>query len=145
MPAISGITRPDPVEFTATLGGESVTVVFDGAKLTSRWAQAVRNAEAAEDLDVIVGKLSEILISWDVTDEQGAEVPPSKDVLLDLPAKALGALTQRLQEAALPSDAEGNASSPSVSVQPSGSEETSESFPNGSDTSSLPAPSTVPS
>jgi hypothetical protein len=142
VPRLSSIQAPEPVEFTATLGTDSVTVTFDNAKLTGRWAREVRAAAEMEDMDTNVGNLAAILLSWDVTDDAGQLIPPSKEVLMDLPAKALAALSTSVQQAAAPSDAEGNASPASLAGPLSEtSEPVSPSSPNGSDTSPLPTPS----
>src|SRR5438132_8388852 len=111
MPAYRGIYVSDPVSFTASLGTESVTFVFDRSKQTLRRERDLRRAGEANDVDGLVKELMEILVSWDVVDEAGEPVPLSADILLDLPGPALGNLLELMGKAGQPADAEGEASS----------------------------------
>lgn len=118
MPAIKGIFVADPCEFTATLGSESVTFVFDLSKMTLRRERDLKRSAESSNVDAMVADLLEVLISWDVLDETEQPVPISADLLLDLPAKALGNLIEGMSAAAQPSDAEGEASGALSSASP---------------------------
>lgn len=140
MARLSGIVQADPVTYTATLGSESVTIVFDAARMTGRWERDIRQAMDAEDVDAVADKLFSVFISWDVVDDSGAPVPIAREILLDLPGKALINLFRGMQEAGAPGEAEGNASSATTVAQPSPAPPSSPSTPlNGSAT--LPSPS----
>jgi hypothetical protein len=110
MPALSSLTRPDPVTYTATMGQESVSVTFDAAKMTGRWEREVAQAVADEDAIKVSDLVLGCFIGWDVTDDAGSPLPISKDLLLDLPGKALISLLNGMRQAANPSSEEGNGS-----------------------------------
>lgn len=140
-----GIVQPDPVSYTATLGSESVTVTFDNSKMTGLWERDVRHAIAADDADKVSELLFGVFISWDVVDDQGAPVPISTEVLLQLPGKALVAMFQGMQEAASPSSEEGNVSAITSSSPTDDSSSTQDSLLNGQSPSLSPTPSASPS
>ena len=145
MPALRGIFVADPCEFTAALGNESVTFVFDRAKMTLRRDRELKRSALSDNVDAIVKDLLDIHISWDVVDDAGQPVPLSADIMLDLPAKALGNLVEGMSNAAQPSDAEGEASrAPSPGPSPTSSAMQS-THQNGPAPSTLPEPSAVPS
>lgn len=142
MAKLTGITQADPGEFTARLGGESVTVVFDNARMTGRWERDVKRAAENDDTEALFDVFSRVFISWDVVDEQGQPVPLTADLLLDMPARVITSLLDGMREAAVPGEAEGNASPPYVPAPLSAtSEKDSQSSPNGSETSTSPTPS----
>jgi len=155
MPAHSGIHAPDIKEFTARLGSESVTFVFDAAKMTMRRDKAIKNAARNDDEETMAELIAEVIVSWDVTDEAGAPLPFTADELLDLSASALGRLLEGLTVAAQPSDAEGEVSSgPSSLSPPAASTVSTPPLPerspallhqNGEAPSPSPAPSASPS
>ena len=145
MPALRGIFVADPCEFTASLGNESVTFVFDRAKMTLRRERDLKASANNDNVDAMVGDLLDILISWDVVDGAGQPVPLSADLMLDLPAKALGNLIEGMSNAAQPSSEEGNVSSEPSSTPPPTSLKPAETHQNGAATSPLPEPSASPS
>jgi hypothetical protein len=145
MPALSNITRADPVTYTAQLGPESVSVTFDAAKMTGRWEREIRDARDAEDVSKVGDLILGIFIDWDVTDDAGQPVPISKEILLDLPAKALGNLIDGMTTAAFPSSEEGNGSGSTSSTPDTLSSSSQENHQNGLAISSSPPSSTVPS
>lgn len=114
MPARSGVHAPDVREFTASLGTESVTFVFDAAKMTMRRDRAIKNS----DEETMAKLIAEVIISWNVTDEAGVPLPFTADELMDLSSSALIRLLQGLNKAAQPSDAEGEVSSGPSSLSP---------------------------
>lgn len=143
---LSSLSRPELVTFTAALGDESVSIVFDANKQTLRNELKAKREIEAGNTEAIVDQLAGLLVSWDVVDDDGKPVPLTKDVLLDLPSKVIVAISEGIGEASTISSAEGNASStPSASQPSSTSTQDSQSSPNGSDTSSSPAPSAAPS
>jgi hypothetical protein len=116
VPVLSSLTRPDPVTYTATLGPESVSLTFDAAKLTGRWEREIAAAAADKDFVTVSDLLLGVFIDWDVTDDAGDPVPISRDILLDLPGKALSNLIEGMGNAAAPSSEEGNGSSSTSST-----------------------------
>jgi hypothetical protein len=138
MPALSNITRADPVTYTAQLGSESVSVTFDAAKMTGRWEREIRAARKEEDVEKVGDLILAMFIQWDVTDDAGQPVPMSKEILLDLPAKALGNLIDGMTTAAFPSSEEGNGSGSTSSTAGTDSTNSQASLPNGQVTSPLP-------
>jgi hypothetical protein len=145
MPALSNITRADPVTYTAQLGPESVSVTFDAAKMTGRWEREIRAARDTENVSKVGDLILGIFIDWDVTDDAGQPVPISKEILLDLPAKALGNLIDGMTTAAFPSSEEGNGSGSTSSTPDTLSSSSQENHQNGLAISSSPPSSTVPS
>jgi hypothetical protein len=145
MPALSGVFVADPCEFKVTLGSESVTFIFDRAKMTLRRDRDMKRAFAADDLDGLVKYLMVVLISWDVVDETGAPVQLSDDILLDLSVKSLTGLIEGMGKAAQPSDAEGEASSVPSPERSTDSSELVQTHQNGATTSQLPGHSASPS
>jgi hypothetical protein len=145
VPALSSLTRPDPVTYTATLGPESVSLTFDAAKLTGRWEREISAAAAEKDFVTVSDLLLGVFIDWDVTDDEGRPVPISREILLDLPGKALGNLIEGMGDAATPASEEGNGSSNTSSTAVTDSTSSPENPPNGQVTSSSLPSSTVPS
>jgi hypothetical protein len=145
MPSLSNITRADPVTYTAQLGPESVSVTFDAAKMTGRWEREIATAADANDGERVSDLLFGVFIDWDVIDDNGQPVPISKEILLDLPGKALASLIEGMRESVLPASEEGNGSGSTSSTQGTLSSNSQASLQNGQLTSpSLPS-SALPS
>jgi len=141
VPEINRLTRPKLEQATIDLGdGDTVSLVFDANKVTPRWMNATMEGAANTDLLVLAKALDEVLVSWDITDN-GVEFPPVTDNIAVLSFPAVNLLFEEVCKAAAPSDAEGNASSPSVSGPALASAQESASSPNGSAGSTLPTPS----
>jgi hypothetical protein len=145
VPALSSLLRPDPVTYTAQLGAESVTVTFDAAKMTGRWEREIAEAAKTGDDATVSDLILSIFIGWDVTDDAGQPMPISKELLLDLPGKALANLIEGMRTAANPASEEGNASGSTSSIPATGSISLPASPPNGQPTLSSPTPSASPS
>ena len=141
MSRVRNIKQPKPVDLAFDVGGEMIAIVFDKNAMTPNWAQRISQGAANEDMLSVTKGLAEIIISWDLVDEQEQPVPPSAEVLGDLPFDFLIKLQERIAEASVPSSEEGNASSaPLSSPVPVSSVPASNSSPNGA-TSPSPAPS----
>jgi hypothetical protein len=140
MPAVrwSGLVAADPVTYTAQLGTESVSVTFDAAKMTGRWERALAAAMRAEDYDVVSDMVLDVFIAWDVVDDAGQPIPISRDLLLDLPNRALARLMEGMRTAANPVSEEGNGSAATSSTPDTASMVLPASPPNGQPT--LPSP-----
>ena len=90
--------------------------------------------------------LDDLILGWDVVNEDGTPFPKTEDnigYLFALPDK--GRIFQELVEAAVPSRAEGNASSERSSTQPQASTQPQGTPLNGPAPSVSPEPSTAPS
>ena len=145
MPSLSSLTKQHPASATFGHEDETVTVVFDRNKITPAWARSVRTALEQDEVNPAAAALVEIMISWDVTDDQGVVISPSVEILDKLPVAALQQLEMAIGEASVPSDAEGEASrAPSPGPSPTSSV-TQPTHQNGPAPSTLPAPSAVPS
>lgn len=145
MAKFSTLTRQHPAEATFQHEGESVTIVFDRNKITSAWARQVRAGLEAGEINAAAQALVEIMVSWDVEDDNGVNIPPSVEILDKLPVVALMRLEEAIGEASVPSSAEGEASS---APSPGPSTTSSEPAPqplNGQAPSPLPVPSGSPS
>lgn len=145
MPNLNAIKRSDPVQYTAVMGSESVTIVFDNSRMTGRWERDVNRARQSGDVDKVASLIFSIFVAWDVTDDSGNPVPISEEILLDLPSRALFNLFEGMQQAAMPSSEEGNVSSDTSSTPGIVSLPTPVSPQNGPATSSSPPVSASPS
>ncbi len=140
MPEIKSLTRQEPTEAVLELGDDTLTIMFDANRITPRWMHDTLTRLEDTDVMATAEALATVIISWDVTDDD-QPFPPDADNIGLLSFKAVQQLYEVVCQAAAPSSAEGNASSPSASEQPSASDKTLSSSPNGSDGSSSPKPS----
>lgn len=140
MPDLRSVKRQRPTEARIELGDDALTLTFDAERVTPRWMNETMLALDAQDMLAVPKALAHVLIGWDLTDD-GAEYPPTAANIADLSFPAVQSLFEAVCVAAAPSDAEGNASSPSASGPPAASSQTSESSPNGSDGSTSHQPS----
>lgn len=145
MPARSLIKRPYPVTIVVPFGDESVTVVFDRNAMTQNWIQGVQDGQQADDLTITSRALSEILLEWDLVEEDGSPTPIAAEILADLPLPFLRKLDEMIGDAALPTSEEGNASSAILPIPSTVSLPTPESLQNGPEPSPSPVPSASPS
>lgn len=143
---VSDLTRQKPVSTTVDLGdGDTVTLTFDRNRVTPAWVQLAQKRDEDQDALSLPKALADVLLGWDVTDDDGAVFPPVADNIAVLSYPAQRDLLARIMEAAVPSDAEGKASpatSPAVSATSTVTETASL---NGPATSPLPVPSASPS
>lgn len=142
MPAISNLTRAKPTTATVDLGdGDTVTVEFDRNRITPAWVKAASEREAGEDPMSLPSALAEVILNWDVTNDDGTPFPPLMENLAVLSFPAQNGLLRAMLQAAVPGAAEGNAS-PHTSAAPSpASTPDVTSSQNGQATSTSPEPS----
>ena len=141
MPEVRHLTRQKLVEATIDLGdGDSVTMSFDANKVTPRWMNEAMERIQEQDMLSLCQALSDVLTGWDVSNE-GQSFPPSKENIAVLSFPAVNKLFEEVCRSAAPSDAEGNASSPSSSAPPLASVEESQNSPNGTAIETSQAPS----
>lgn len=151
MPKLSALTKQLPVSVTFAYEDESLTVIFDRNKITQNWARKVRQAIETESVDeAIYAATLEILIEWDVVDDEGNAIPPSLEILSQLPVAAFQRLSEAIGNASVPSSEEGEASSAPSLVSPQAAStpstklppENLQTPPNGDAPSPLPELST---
>jgi hypothetical protein len=122
MPTRGHIARVKPTPAPVDLGeGDVINVVFDRNRITEAWLdQAMLRDEALS----IADSVAKVIISWDITEDDGSPFPPTKENLGEvLSLDALRSFFVTLREAAYPPRAEGNAlsqpsSSPSTDFTP---------------------------
>lgn len=142
MPAISSRTRPKPVRATIDFGDDApITVVFDRNRVTPRWLDQARQKAEANDALATSTMLAEVILEWDVTEEDGTAYPPTAENLSVFPISDQSHLLQRVVAESVPSDAEGKSSSVQPSTPSSVSEDPPATYPNGLVTSPSPVPS----
>jgi hypothetical protein len=99
---VLGATRTVSID----LGGETLDVTFrPGAVTPASLARATaafnentdeRSSQLAA-IDLMVQFLGDVLVSWNLTDDDGAELPTSRDTLQLLPIEALARVFAAIQ------------------------------------------------
>jgi hypothetical protein len=147
MPTIGQLTRVKHVDAVVDLGdGDQFKVTFDRNKITPAWVDAAdRQAKEQQDVLALSSALAEVIVSWDVTADDGSEFPPNRENIGALSYGVQGELVAALIEASAPSRAEGEGSSPLSASPSTDSAPESLAFPNGSETSPSPTVSASPS
>lgn len=145
MPAIGSLKKPKLAVATVELDGETVEVSFDRNAVTFGWAADALHAFQSKDARAIATTLSQVIHSWDITEEDGTPYPPVAANVESLPAELLGLIMDSIEVASTPSRAEGNDSSGPTSTEPGISTEPAATSQNGTATSPSPKPSVVPS
>ncbi len=144
MPDLKQLTRQKPTTATIDLGdGDKVELVFDRNGVTPAWSTFAQE-QGRKDPMALATALSQVILQWDVTDD-GAPFPPTPEHLGVLSYDAQRNLLAEIVSAAVPTDAEGNAS---PATQPSASSDFAlapMSSPNGTGTSTSLEPSASPS
>lgn len=143
MPALKSLQRGDPVECQVRYGEETVTLHVDRARVTPNWMKRLGRAIENDDPTAASQGLVEVLISWDIVDEDNQPVPMSVEVISDLPSMLIGRMYREMRNAVVPSRAEGEASSRPLEMPPSVS--TVPLSQNGPAVSTSPVSSASPS
>lgn len=139
MAEIKRIKRQRLQDASIDLGeGDTITIVFDMEAVTPRWMNDTLTKMQAENVLALGEAVAAVIVSWDVTDE-GNPYPPTSENISNLSFATINRLYEQVCRSSGPSDAEGNASPPSVPVPSSAtSEPGSQTSPNGSATSPSP-------
>lgn len=112
MPRFSNVLKQHPVSISFEYEQETLTVVFDRNKITGSWANGVQRAIASGAVgNEIYAATADLLISWDVVDDNDNTLPPSAEILSQLPIAAFEMLSEAIGKASTPSSEEGNGSS----------------------------------
>jgi len=138
MPALSSLTRVDPVRIVVPFGDEQVTVDFDRNGFTENWIRRREVGLKAGDVSSTSRAFAEILIGWDIAEDDGTPVAVTADTLAQLPFPFMRALDEAISEAALPSSEEGNGSKNISSSDSTVSGPTQVIPPNGPEPSPSP-------
>lgn len=142
----SHLTRPKPRQVVIDLGdGDTISVVFNSNKITPAWMRDAEQRDNDRDSLSLPKALAEVILSWDVTEDDGSEFPPTAENIAVLSYPAQSELLTSILGAAVPSSAEGNASANISSTPSTDSSNAQESPPNGQAPSPLPEPSASPS
>lgn len=145
MPALSSVTRPFPVTVRVPIGdGEVVELVYDQNAMTRGWVKRLGSETGVGAVEALSAALIEILLSWDIVNDDGTPTPITAEVLADLPLAFLRRVDEAI-ELTMPGSEEGNASRTTSSTHTSDSSRTPVSPPNGQEPSQSPKPSDVPS
>lgn len=143
---VSELTRQKLKDISIDLGdGDSITLTFDLNGVTPAWVSETQRRDQEQDVLSLPKCLSEVIIKWDVTNEDGSEYPPLAENISVLSYGAQSRLLTQIMTASVPSDAEGNASSGTPSSASSSSTQSELTSQNGQLTSPSPAPSASPS
>lgn len=143
---VSELTRQKPVSATIDLGdGDAIQVTFDRNRVTPAWVTLASKRDEEQDTLSLPKALADVLLSWDVTNDDGSEFAPTAENIAVFSYPAQSDLLTRIMEAAVPSRAEGNASSERSSTPPSDSTPLPLTPPNGLVTSPSPELSASPS
>lgn len=145
MPKIGELTRVKPVTVPVDLGdGDVVSLVFNRNAITPAWMEAAGERDAADDNLSLPKMIADVIVSWDITDDEGGDYPPTGENIAVLSFPSQQALLRRILESAVPGSEEKNATgSTSSTPTPSSSSELA-SRQNGQEPSSSPSSSASP-
>lgn len=130
---VSELTRVKPTPFHVDLGdGDSVQGMFDRNKVTPAWVTNGRQQQFLSEA------LADVIIEWDVTNEDGSQFAISAENMAVLSFDAQARLLEIIVGEAVPSRAEGNDSSAPTSTAHSTSTAPPPTAQNG--TVTLPSP-----
>lgn len=87
--------------------GEDVTIVYRPSKFTPSIAAAAEGVAEQEVIERLVGRLADMLVRWDVLDDDGSELPTSEDVIRELPFRFLNTIIMRVAEDSRPEASSG--------------------------------------
>lgn len=105
---ISNIAK-DERTFEYEFGGESAEITYRPGAVTTERMDTLRKMPADEGDRVICQFLSEILVRWDVLDDDGEQWPTTYEALTKLPLQFVGDVLLAIREDVAPGEAEGKA------------------------------------
>ena len=141
--------KPRVVNHAIDFWGGDVKFIYDANNLRDSWINEWAALEAQGDSGKLNEMLDDLIINWDIQNEDGTVFPKTPEAigeLFTIPDKTL--ILRELMTALNPSSEEGNESSTSTAdtaPQAASSEEPSQTSPNGSAVSPLPNVSASPS
>ena len=128
----SHLTRPKPRQVLVDLGeGDTLSIVFDANRITPAWMREAQERDEATDPLSLPTALAEVILRWDVTEEDGAEFAPTAANLAEFSYPVQSLLLTEILKAAVPSSEEGNASSDTSATASTDSASSQASLQNG--------------
>ena len=107
---------------------EPLTIEYRPRAITPRMERAFQDLQASGQADqVIYDSLHALIASWDLTDDDGQEIPRTKDALQDLPSSVLLRVFEKISE-----DIRPNQERSSTSLNGSAPKATGDRVPTGS-------------
>ena len=141
----SHLTRPRPREVTVDFGdGDTLSITFDSNAITPAWMHRVEVIQNEMDSMLLSRQLADIILAWDLVEEDGSAFPPTAENLAVLAYPMQTALLGQIVQAAMPGSEEGNVSSNISDTPTPGSMSEPASLPNGQQPSDLQKPSDAP-
>lgn len=134
------------VEFVSDEGSAEVTFSYDRNKITDSWLTEWTELERGREGHAMNEVLLDLLISWDIQEEDGSPVPitiENLSALFNIPDKVM--LIGELISGAQPTRAEGEVSSAGSGTPSTGSASKQGNHLDGQLTSPLPPPLASPS
>lgn len=126
-------------------GGEDLNILFNSRRMTPGWLARMTERESAGDVLAFSRGMVEVIISWDMVEEDGSPTPLTVEYLADsFDLEEMGELMKKLVEAATPSSEEGNVSSDTSAMDSTDSVSSPEIPQNGPQPSLSPKPSESP-
>ena len=142
----SHFKRPRVVQHPIDFHGEAVVFTYDANKLRDSWIQEWSVIEAQSDGGKLNEMLDDLIIAWDIRNEDGSAFPKSSQTIGDLftiPDKSL--ILRELMTAQNPTEDEKRGSSEPTDNPSGDSSAPASTSPNGLDTSESPTVSASPS
>lgn len=98
-------------------GESALKVSYRPNVVTPRLQKAIAQAQREQDIDAgLLSPMSDLIHSWDLTDDEGGIIETTQDALADVPAAVLLAVLNAIGEDMVPNatrgDASNNGSSP---------------------------------
>jgi hypothetical protein len=96
MPSLAAVS-PEKVRLSIPFGDETLMVTYRPGKMTPSLLQRIQTAERDGSIsDGLLVPLSELLASWDLTDNGGEPIPTTPEALGDLPFTILRVVLERI-------------------------------------------------
>lgn len=102
MPFNLSSIKKKAVETKVKFAGETLKFEFVPGKLDEKWYEKQSKAMEDEDMAGLVACVTDVLIDWDVVDENEDKVPLDADEILkqDFPLPLFGMINQKIQQVA---------------------------------------------
>lgn len=146
MPTRSHLTRSRPRQALIDLGdGDTLTITYDANRLTTSWLEQGLLRDDQNDARSLAKAVAEVLLGWDVTEDDGSPWPPTADNIATMAIPTQRTLIAQMLEAAIPTSEEGKGSATTSSTPNTSSSGEPVSLQNGHETSPSPPLSELPS
>lgn len=89
MPKLSSLGRPKPLTVKLESAEAEVQVVYNPGAVTPDWQDRFQGLGAKATNKDTLPLLQEVLISWDITDDDGRELAPTEENMRHVPAVVL--------------------------------------------------------